>query len=249
MNYKVAICDDENSIINTINEYLSLYSFQYDIDFSISTFDNPVNLLNAYSSPGAFHIVFLDVEMPEISGITLAEHIRTLPDYNVFIIFVSSYPEYMKDSFNVQAFQYLTKPISKEIFFQEINRIIDYINKSNRTQIMINTGTTESEVIFTDNIIYIENVNSKKKLVRIFTADNRIIDTFGTIGEFEDKLTNNNTFHSPSRGFIINLKHVHYISANSLVMDNSSEIPLSRRKEKAIRGFFNDQLLNISSHR
>ena len=158
MNYKVAICDDENSIINTINEYLSLYSFQYDIDFSISTFDNPVNLLNAYSSPGAFHIVFLDVEMPEISGITLAEHIRTLPDYNVFIIFVSSYPEYMKDSFNVQAFQYLTKPISKEIFFQEINRIIDYINKSNRTQIMINTGTTESEVIFTDNIIYISYI-------------------------------------------------------------------------------------------
>lgn len=249
MIFNIAICDDDVCDVETLNSYLHKISLEMDIDFQITSFYDSQKLLSAYTAPGAFHLLFLDVEMPELDGIELAKKIRALPDRNVRIIFVSSYPQYMKDSFNVQAFQYLTKPISKEIFFQEINRIIDYINKSNRTQIMINTGTTESEVIFTDNIIYIENVNSKKKLVRIFTADNRIIDTFGTIGEFEDKLTNNNTFHSPSRGFIINLKHVHYISANSLVMDNSSEIPLSRRKEKAIRGFFNDQLLNISSHR
>jgi len=216
MNYKVAICDDDNTIIETINEYLSLYSFQCDATFNVASFNNPTDLINTYTVSGTYHMVFLDVEMPGMTGIELAEHIRHIPDNNVFIIFISSYPEYMKDSFNVQAFQYLTKPISKRAFFHEINRIHEYISKSNRTQIMIDNAYSESEIVFTDDIIYIENSDSKKKHIKIHTTGGRSTDSSGTISEFENKLAKTRCFDTPSRGFLVNLKHIHYIRKDTI---------------------------------
>lgn len=249
MNYNVAICDDDTDVIARINEYLSLYSFRYDVDFSVSTFCKPADLLKTYTASGTYHMVFLDVEMPEMTGIEIAEHIRNIPDNNVFIIFISSYPEYMKDSFNVQAFQYLTKPITKQAFFTEMNRINDYISRSNHIQIIINNAYSESEVIFADDIIYIENSDSRKKYVKVHTTGDYIIDSIGTISEFENRLAVTKFFDTPSRGFIVNLKHIHYIRKDTIVMDNGAEIPLSRRKEKKIRDYFNEQLINISAHR
>lgn len=249
MNYKVAICDDDNTVTETINEYLLLYSFRYDVTFNVASFNNPADLLDTYTGSGTYNMVFLDVEMPGMTGIELAGHIRNIPDNNVFIIFISSYPEYMKDSFNVQAFQYLTKPISKQAFFMEMNRIHDYISKSDRTQIIVNTAYSESEVIFADDIIYIENSDSKKKHVKIHTTSGHFTDSTGTIREFEDKLSITKYFDMPSRGFLANLKHIHYIKKNAIVMDNGDQLPLSRRNEKKIRDYFNEQLITISGHR
>ena len=63
------------------------------------------------------------MEMPGRNGIETAQEIRNLPDRNVLIAFITSFPEYMQDSFDVQASQYLTKPISYELFEQKLDRL------------------------------------------------------------------------------------------------------------------------------
>ncbi len=244
---KTGICDDEKEVISTLTKYLEHYEFANNIDFEIASFTESRKLLNYYNNmPGTFHILFLDVEMPEINGIELANKIRQTPDHNVHIIFVSSYPEYMKDSFNVQAFQYLTKPVTEQTFKVEMNKIIQDITSTMSTKLIIPTAE-EDELIFLDDLLYIKSIDSKKKRLE-FILKERHIASHGTIIEFEKKLFSSG-FVSPSPGYLIQLRHLHFIRKNELILCNNDVIPLSRRKEKLIRDYFNEQLLTLAKRR
>lgn len=80
MLFKVAICDDEEKDIQAIQRFLHIYEMQHDIDFEINTFQNSTKLLEKYDSAGRYNILFLDVEMPKLSGLEVAAHIREIPD-------------------------------------------------------------------------------------------------------------------------------------------------------------------------
>jgi DNA-binding LytR/AlgR family response regulator len=243
---KIGICDDESSVITQITNYLELYSFQNDVDFETSTFTNSISLLQNYTKPGAFHVLFLDVEMPEMNGIELANAIRQLPDRNVQIIFVSSYPEYMKDSFHVRAFQYLTKPLDQKVFDKEMHRIIAEIKEQSLTKFIIKTNEADF-VVDINEILYLKTVDSKAKKID-FVLFGQIVHSQGTIHEYETQL-NSLGFIVPSRGYLIQLQHLRYIRKNELILCNNDIIPLSRRKEKLIRNYFNEKLLHLAKHR
>lgn len=244
---KIGICDDDESIISTLTAYLERYQFVHNIDFEISSFTDSRQLLKCYNNtPGTFHILFLDVEMPEINGLELANTIREMPDRNVHIVFVSSYPEYMKDSFNVQAFQYLTKPLEEAIFQQEMQRIVKDITDFMPGKLLIPTAT-EDELIFLDELLYIKSINSKKRLLDFVLKDRRI-SSLGTIGEYEKKLSSSG-FISPSQGYLVHMKYLHFIRKNQVILCNNEKIPLSRRKEALIRSYFNEQLLTLAKRR
>ena len=90
MLFKVAICDDEEKDIQAIQRFLHIYEMQHDIDFEINTFQNSTKLLEKYDSAGRYNILFLDVEMPKLSGLEVAAHIREIPDRMAKIVFVSN---------------------------------------------------------------------------------------------------------------------------------------------------------------
>ena len=118
MKINIAICDDDITIIELIESFISSFHIKndYNFDVSVSKYNSAESLLNDYTVPESFDILFLDVEMPRMNGLALAQRIRNLPDNQVKIIFVSNYPEYMQESFDVQAFNYLKKPLSYERF-------------------------------------------------------------------------------------------------------------------------------------
>lgn len=129
MLYRIAICDDEVGQIKIISDYLARFSIKTDIEFKIERYTSSNELLKKYyNEKSPFDILFLDMEMPGRNGIETAEEIRRLPDRNVLISFITSYPEYMQDSFDVQASQYLTKPVSYELFEEKLEKMLDYIN-------------------------------------------------------------------------------------------------------------------------
>ena len=243
---KIGICDDEIDIMKQLKDYLEHYSFAYNIDFEVSTFTSGEELLQSYHNAGTYHILFLDVEMPGINGINLANQIRELPDRNVYIVFVSSYPEYMKDSFNVRAFQYLTKPIDRTVFEIELKRIVDDIVHQSSAKLLLPTAEND-ELIFLDELLYIKSINSKQKRLDFILKD-RTIHSQGTIAEYEKKLDTAG-FISPTQGYLIHMRYLRYIRKNELVLCNDEIIPLSRRKEKAIRDYFNEQLLLLARKR
>ena len=216
----VAICDDEENDIDIISDYLFKYQMIHDVDFNISRL---------------FQLLFIDVEMPELSGLDVAKRIRKLPDRDVTIVFVSNYPEYMQNSFDVQAFQYLSKPLSYEKFNMVMNNIIEDFNSTHTVQFIIKTDLSE-EVIYLHKIIYIHTIDAHLKRLEIVLEDHSI-ETIGTLSEWEISLKDYN-FILSHRGYLVNTSQIHYFEDKKLIMNNGDAIPVSRRKEKEIRTLF-----------
>lgn len=246
MIFNIAICDDEPKDIEILQTHLQKISMELDIDFNSTIYNNSKDLLAEYTAPGLYHLLFLDVEMPFMDGIELAKRIRALPDRAVRIIFVSSYPRYMKESFDVQAFQYLTKPYSYEELQKIIIQIVQDYENSQMTKLLVHTDLSEELVTLSD-IISVKSLNSKQKLLLVAMKEKEI-EVTGLIGDWEKELADE-SFVSPCRGILINIRHLHYFKGSELVMSDGSTIPLSRRKEKNIRSLFNKNLLVVSMKR
>lgn len=244
MTFKAAICDDDEKENSIIKSYLHSLELEQDMDFEISVFTNGNTLLSQYRKADAFHILFLDVEMPEINGLEVARQIRNLPDKQVKIVFISNYPEYMQDSFNVQAFHYLAKPLQYDTFKQLMYRIIKDYRDSHISKLLIQEDGIE-ELVYLDDILYIEAVKSQKSQLN-FVLTNKTINARGTIYNWEEELKSH-YFISPYRGLLVNINHVHFIQDSSLILSNGETIPLSRRKEKDIRTLFNKHVLTLTS--
>ena len=240
MKLNVAICDDEQSACSHIRNLLENYEMKYNFEFHISEFTDACEFISFYQKAGIFDIIFLDVEMPEMSGLSVAHTIRDLPDSDVKIIFTSNYPEYMQDSFNVSAFQYLQKPIKEEQLHEQFKRLLQEIDRLSPLSILVKHDDTE-EPVTTSQILYIATVKSKKDLLR-YVCKNRTLFGKGLLSDIESALLPHH-FFSPHRGILINMRQVHFIKRGEIEMMNGDIIPLSRRREKEFRDYFNKELL------
>ena len=128
-NINIAICDDEVSSIYSIKKYLISYQIQFDIDCEIHTFTDSSKFLSSFET-NKYNIVFLDIDMPNMDGLEISKHIRKKYSDDVYIVFVTSYPSYMHDSFQVHPFQYLIKPVSYNIFQNIMSDLLTYANSA-----------------------------------------------------------------------------------------------------------------------
>lgn len=240
MKLNIAICDDEQTACSHIRNLLENYEIKYNFEFHIFEFTDASDFVASYQRAGMFDIIFLDVEMPKMSGLSVAHAIRNLPDSDVKIIFTSNYPEYMQDSFNVSAFQYLQKPIKEEQLHEQFKRLLQEIDRLSPLSILVKHDDIE-EPVATNQILYIETVKGRKELLR-YICKNRILFGKGVLGDIESVLLPHH-FFSPHRGILINMRQVHFIKRGTIEMMNGDIIPLSRRKEKEFRDYFNRELL------
>ena len=119
---RIAICDDEKQICEFLKEKIRRYYFSNDINFSIQTFENGEKLLE--SDLNLIDVLFLDVEMPGRNGMKVAKAIRE-KNKEMIIVFFTAYSEFVFESFKVDAFRYLVKPVNN----QELNETLDAIQQ------------------------------------------------------------------------------------------------------------------------
>lgn len=246
MNYKIAICDDDSIFTEETIKLILNYQFERNTDFTISSFKDGNNLLSNFKNSGDFQILFLDIEMPGLNGIELASIIRSSIDRHVFIVFISSYPEYMHESFKVHPYNYLQKPVSRNTLFSILDEIRLDLN-DNDCYFTIDSIDKISEVVNFNDVLYIENIDSRKKLLNFCLTD-RKISTRGTIKDWAQRLSHL-PFKKCHNSFLTNLIHIHYFSGSELIMDNSDILPLSRRMKKDIETAYQKQMILHNSGR
>lgn len=181
-------------------------------------------------------LVFLDINMPEISGLSLANSINK----KTKIIFTTAHREYALEGFELQAIDYLLKPISFERFFKAIHKSFDILKKEPIIKqldvydkqsdfIFVRADRKMVKVIFND-ILYVESLSDYIKI----HLKNKIIVTRETISNVENKLPNT-FFLRIHRSFIVNLNAVDSYT-NEFVEINKNAISISRTyKEKALK--------------
>jgi len=221
------IVDDEAIAREVIAVHLS------NID-NIEVVTQCKNAIEAFNfiSNNKVDLIFLDINMPEISGIAFAKSINK----NIKIIFTTAYRDYAVDGFDLRAVDYLLKPIAFERLLQAINRYHEVSNhlKKEKTEvsndndfIFVRANRRMLKVDF-DNMVYIESLSD---YIKIHLNDGIII-TRETISAIEAKLPKNQ-FLRIHRSYIVRLSKIQSFT-NEEVTVNRKALPISRSYKKDV---------------
>ena len=230
MTLHTAICDDEPEAIDALQKQLESLSFDLDLTFMVDTFTCGKDLLSTISASDEFpyQLLFLDVEISDENGIEIARSLyRSMPTES-FLIFVSSYPQYMQDSFSVHPFSYLTKPVLRNDL-REILIDILYRYKKDRVQMMIVTDDERDISIPVKSITYIQGTNTRKREITIH-VNSEVFVCRGTISDLEQAYSD--ILLRLNRTILVNLQNIHYITDNRVVMNTGDSLPVSVRAKR-----------------
>ena len=228
---RIAICDDEQSCRERIVTYIEPY-FKKHSEMTITEFSCGEELVRVYkcgSTP--FDVIFLDVEMKELTGVQTGHIIRKY-DTNAMIIFITSYTKYVPEAFILNAFQFLVKPVPQDKFNKEFERALETYNKKRYIyKIFFKDITTCLEV---KNILYIETYNRHLQVV----TKNGNYEYLGKMSVEEKKLSDYN-FIRCHQGYLVNIYYIKNIRKNFLVLINDDEIPISKHIRNEVMTAFN----------
>ena len=220
---RIAICDDEE--IYRIELKTILDKLLINVDYNIDTFDDGNRLVENFKSH-PYDILFLDIEMPAVDGITLAKSLRAISE-KVFIVFLTSHVEYAIEGYEVNALRYLTKPVD----IDKLKEVIRYVQeKQGASRQLIIKEDGEELLININDVIYLESMNQN---VRIVTTQGEHVIRYN-IGDFEEQLKNDGFFRS-HRGYLISLAKVKKLSKNDVIMEGDVILPVSRSNVKALK--------------
>lgn len=215
---KIAICDDQEILRNQLIQNIRLYGDENDI----FEYKNGEELLAAKES---FDVIFLDIEMPELDGMEVAEIIRARGD-EVRIIFLTSHLECIYDAFKVKAYRFLNKPIDIKVLEETMKEIQAEI--LNTEKIIINQKNNV-HVINVKSIVYLEAYGDGT-----YIHDNRgnAYDSSLQLKEWEKRLQGKN-FFKPHKSYIVSLHYVRGIEGNKVKLENVCEMPIVARRNIA----------------
>ncbi|MBK9570044.1 MAG: response regulator transcription factor [Chitinophagaceae bacterium] len=235
MNIRSIIIDDEPLARKGLKEYIADVDF---LDF-IGEFDNPLKAADLISR-GEVQLLFLDIQMPKITGL---DFFKTLPNAPP-VIFTTAYPQYALEGFEVNALDYLVKPVSFERFFKAVLKAKEYyeVRDTNRNE----ADTTEYFFIKADNklvkiryedVLYVEALQN---YVIIHTPSKKYM-TYLTFRSVEEYLPANK-FLKVHKSFIVAAAKIDSIEGNDIRI-GQHHIPISRNHKdevmnKLVKGKF-----------
>jgi Response regulator of the LytR/AlgR family len=237
------ICDDEPSVTDALSTLIEEYIHLNQTQICCQVYNNPGIAADAIKHEH-FHLYLLDIVMPDMTGIALAEAIRKM-DSNGLIVFLTSSPEYHAEAFALEALQYLEKPVNKSAFFRVLDRSLAYINQQRcSTPVTVQTRTG-IHILATEKIIFVE---SNRHVLTFYLEDGLPMESLSgslSLEKLSGILTSSH-FYAPYKGYIINFDHVNSLGRNGFTMSNQTTIPISTRHYTKIRKDYSDYLLRTS---
>lgn len=205
-----ALCDDDKYITEEIKKLLLEYAKDNRITIDIDEFESGEELLNSEKN---YDIIVLDYQLGSTNGLTVAKELRKR---NVLssIIFLTSYPNFMIDAFEVNTFRFLLKPIDKSKFFKAIDDYIKIVDANYPITIIQNK---ELKKINSNEICYIE---ADGKYSNIHLSD-KIMHCSKTLAGVT-KLLPAYCFVKTHRAFVVNLHYIKSYSSDTVYLSNGN---------------------------
>lgn len=223
---RAAICDDESTMLDYLCEHISKEFKQQNADVQIDKFISGKDFLCSHKSK-PYDVVFLDIDMPEISGFDVAEKISE----KALIIFVTTHDELVFSSLKFQPFRFIRKTYLDNEIEETIKAISTKILKRKAEQ-RIKFQTREKEVyIFAHDIEYIEVYDH---WLRVYTNEKKTIECYGSLSDFENVLAPVG-FIRTYKSYLVNFKYINSVQKGQVVLDDGTEIPVSRYKASEVR--------------
>ena len=182
-------------------------------------FTSAESFLFHYSENNDYDILLLDVEMGKLNGIDLAKQLRAR-NSRAQIVFITGYPDFIAEGYEVSALHYLMKPVSSEKLVEVLNRASD-LSQKERPYLLV-SSERETIRIFFDDIYYAE---SQGHYMLIYTQQMQYRVRM-TVSGLLEKLDEG--FYRCSRSFVVSLRHVCRITKGEIFLENQVSLPLGR---------------------
>ncbi|WP_300568755.1 LytTR family DNA-binding domain-containing protein [uncultured Acetatifactor sp.] len=219
---RIAICDDEKYMSDQIQELACAFFGRRNRETAIRRFSCGRELLEY---DGQIDILFLDIQMKGMDGMETAKRLRA-GKFRGFLIFITVLREMVFQSFEVQAYDYLVKPIEEARFEKTMERLLASMCSAGGSSLLVQKGY-ESRIIQKEDIVFCEIIDRK---IYLNLASGEVVDYYERIENLETKL--DSRFFRCHRSFLINLGHLRGYKNGTAYMDNGREIPVSRLRGK-----------------
>ena len=227
---RILILDDEQKFVDDLQFHIQRYMETHLIKADITS---TVFAKDILESDAAFDLAFLDIQMPDADGITVAKELQKR-NSRIILFFVTAFDEYQDKAMDLHIFRYFEKPFDKNRLYASLDKAMEFLDET-YVDIYLNKDN-ESIKVLVDNIIYVKR-------------ENRRITVVTTDGEYSSKNTFDNLvsqlpnsfFYLVHKSFLIN---IHYITRYSYkeVYLGDTRISVATRKQVDFHKFWFDYI-------
>lgn len=235
-NMRIAVCDDDVGEIEHLSELIAEYQSSRGVSFECHYFHNSIDFLCDVKG-GEYDLVLLDVVMPGVSGMKTARELRE-KDENVKIIFISLSPEFAVESYSVDAYHYLLKPVDAETLFPLLDKAGKELSEQEDQGFVLKNREGVVRLSFAD-IEFVEVINKK---VSFHLTNGVIREVTAALADIEGELLIRQEFIKTHRSYVVNLNCVQSIGANCAMTKMGHSIPVSRRLRNQVQNAYMDRL-------
>lgn len=217
MSFKCIIVDDEPPATRILENYIDKVHFLE----KVGVFNDALKALE-FLNTKSVDVIFLDIQMPQLTGIQLSRIISK----DIKVIFTTAYPDFALEGFELNAVDYLLKPIAFERFYQAVSKLngevkTEVISNNTTEFIFIKTdGKNKFQKVLLNDILYVESLQN---YVCIHTLKQQII-THSSLKNVLESLPEN-AFIQIHKSYVVALKHIESTDNFSVFIDEK-ELPI-----------------------
>lgn len=227
----ILLCDDEEKALGRIKKYIHSICSEIKYPINIKEYTSVESVLKRlHSSNDVGDILITDIDMPDVSGMEMARVIRE-EKLDVVLIFMTAHAEYVFQSFEYAPFRYIRKEFMEIELLPALQAACEKVNAERDIALSIKTQDGILAVRTRDILYYgLEN----RKCI-IYTVQNKQYETWKKISELREEMGEmDNSFIQIYRGCMVNKYYVKTVKKDKIVLEDGTELPVSRRKKQEI---------------
>lgn len=229
---KVAVLDDTREDAQRLLDYINQFQEQQKCLIQTDIYHASMDFLEEYHSQ--YDVIFLDIEMPGEGGLEVAHEIRK-KDTAVGIIFVTNIAQYAIHGYEVNAIDFIVKPVGYFLFAEKLEKAMRFARRRNKHDLVVN----DEEGIYRIPIEEVFYIKKERNDLIYFTSQGELRER-GTIRLMKEKLAGLG-FEECNSGCLVNLSQIRCIGKDNIMVRDFS-VPLSRRMKKQFTQSYIDYL-------
>lgn len=234
--FRIAICDDEDYFRQNLQELVSAYMIDKGYVFQIDTFSSGEEFMSLGMEMMNYTIVFLDIYMNEVNGVTVAKEIRKI-SRETYIVFVTAYVDYALEGYKVDVIRYLLK--DNNSIQNAVRECMDAIVEK-MDYVVVKKEFTFHEggrkAVSLERLLYIESKLHKLEF-HVMEDSMKIYTMYATLNDIEKELDSIG-FIRVHQSFLVNLKYVINVLRYRAILSNGEELVIPKARYKEVKDSF-----------
>lgn len=231
---RVAVCDDERTFREELAKLLRSYQNARKTDVFMDFYQNGDELLSAKYQ---YDVIFMDYQLDGLNGIETCRKLRETNKDSV-IIFISAYPSAALDSFEVNTFRFLTKPVDQNKLFKALDDYKDSIDRDSLLILNTHEGTWKIKI---SEIVYLES-SGKHTFVRTLNETYEVHNNLKRV----EALLPPGKFSRCHKAFVVGFAHIRNHTNTEILMDNGEMVYIGSHYLRQFKEDFQDYIIRYN---